>query len=418
MLYGDRVLRADDFIGRDREREVAATFVAAAASGPAVLRIDGEAGIGKTTLFRYTIELARLGGSTVLHCSPTHAESEMSYVGLTDMLRDLPESAFDALPAPQRHSLEVATLRTASSEVPLDERSVGTGLSTLLVHLCDANPVILAVDDLQWLDRSSVDVLTFAARRLTSGAIGILTCERTDASAPNLCDVVPSLLWRDSISLAGLSAAALFHVVRNQLGMTLPRPALVQVTETSRGNPFAALALSRAVGRGDELPRGAQISELVHGLTAARISEFTEPARHTLLAAALSPRAMVPMFVSMGLGAALDEVESNAMVRIVDGRVAFVHPLLAAAVQHVASGRQQRNWTRQRLRPKLVAPRSPPPSWRGSRSIAPSTVTAPSHGHVVCASPNCYTPPVHPSRPPQSSNPTRVLQVRCGRGCC
>src|SRR5882757_4792131 len=117
----------DTLIGRDRERDVAAIFVAASASGPAVLAIDGEAGIGKTTLFRYTVDLARLGGSTVLECSPTQAESAMSYVGLTDMLRNLSESAFDALPAPQRHSLEVATLRAAPSQVPLDERAVGTG---------------------------------------------------------------------------------------------------------------------------------------------------------------------------------------------------------------------------------------------------------------------------------------------------
>ena len=336
------MLRADDLIGRDHERDVAATFVAAAASGPAILRIDGEAGIGKTSLFRYTIELAHLGGSTVLECSPTHAEAAMSYVGLTDMLRDVPDSAFEALPAPQRHSLEVATLRTAPSEVPLDERSVGTGLSTLLAHLAEANAVILAVDDLQWLDRSSADVLTFAARRLTTAAIGVLTCERTDESAHNLADAVPSPLWRDSISLAGLGAAVLFHVVRDQLGITLPRPALVQVTETSGGNPFAALALSRAVGRGYDVPGGARVSDLVHGLTAARINELTEPAREALLAATLSPRAMVPMFASLGLTEALDEVESNAMVRIVDGRVAFVHPLLASAVQQASSDRQQR----------------------------------------------------------------------------
>ncbi|MEO5724206.1 MAG: ATP-binding protein, partial [Ilumatobacteraceae bacterium] len=170
---------ATELIGRDHERDVAATFVAAAASAPAVLRIDGEAGIGKTTLFRYAIDLALLGGSMVLECSPTPAEATMSYVGLTDMLRHVPDSAFDSLPAPQRHSLEVATLRVAPSEVPIDERSVGTGLSTLLVHLAEANAVILAVDDLQWLDRSSADVLTFAARRLTTAAIGILTCERT-----------------------------------------------------------------------------------------------------------------------------------------------------------------------------------------------------------------------------------------------
>ncbi|MEY2553906.1 MAG: hypothetical protein QOC57_1766 [Ilumatobacteraceae bacterium] len=332
----------DALIGRDRERDLAAIFVAASASGPAVLEIDGEPGIGKTTLFRYTVELARIGGSTVLECSPTQAESAMSYVGLTDMLRNLPNSALDALPAPQRHSLEVATLRTSPSEVPLDERAVGTGLATLLGHLAEFGAVMLAVDDLQWLDRSSADVLTFAARRLTTAAVGIVTCARTAEPAHDVVGAVPAPVWRESITLTGLGAAVLFHVVRDQLGITLARPALVQVAETSGGNPFAALALSRAVGRGADVSGAVQISELVHGLTADRLKELSVPARDALLAIASSPRPTISMFASLGMSEALDEVQSNGMVRIVDGRVVFTHPLLAAAVVQVASSPQQR----------------------------------------------------------------------------
>lgn len=329
-------------VGRDRERDVAAIFVAASASGPAVLEIDGEPGIGKTTLFRHTVDLARLGGSTVLECSPTHAESEMSYVGLTDMLRNLPSSALDELPPPQRHSLAVATLRTAPSEVALDERAVGTGLATLLDHLAQADAVILAVDDLQWLDRSTADVLTFAARRLTTAAVGIVTCKRTGEAARDVVGAVPAPLWGERITLTGLGAAALFHLVRDHLGITLPRPALVQVAETSGGNPFAALELSRVVGRGIDMPASAQMSDLVHSLTAHRMSELSLPARETLLAAASSPRATESLLASMGLVEVLDEVQSSGMVQVVDGRVVFTHPLLAAAVLQMASGLQQR----------------------------------------------------------------------------
>lgn len=332
----------DALIGRDRERNVAAIFVAASASGPAVLKIDGEPGIGKTTLFRYTVDLARLGGSTVLECSPTQAESAMSYVGLTDMLRSLPDSAFDDLPAPQRHSLEVATLRTAPSEVPLDERAVGTGLATLLAHLAESGAVILAIDDLQWLDRSSADVLTFAARRLTTVAVGIVTSVRTGEAAHDVVGAVPTPLWRESISLIGLGPAVLFHVVRDQLGITLPRPALVQVAETSGGNPFAALALSRAVGRGTNVHEAVKVSELVHGLTAERFKELSEPGREALLAAALSPRATLVLLASLDMRDALDEVETNGMVHVVDGRVRFTHPLLAAAILQITPGPQQR----------------------------------------------------------------------------
>jgi DNA-binding CsgD family transcriptional regulator len=316
-------------------------------------------------LFRYTVDLARVGGSTVLECSPTQAESAMSYVGLTDMLRGLPESAFDALPPPQRHSLEVATLRTAPSEVPLDERAVGTGLSTLLAHLADAGAVVVAVDDLQWLDRSSADVLTFATRRLTNASVGVVTCERTGESTHNLVDAVQSPLWRESLTLGGLGAAVLFHVVRDQLGITLARPALVRVAETSGGNPFAALALSRAVGRGDDVPGSLRMSDLVHGLTAERMNELTEPARQALLAAASSPRATVPTFDALGLADALDEVESNGMVHVIDGRVVFSHPLLAAAVMHMASDQAQRS-----MHARLAAVADDPEAHARHRALA------------------------------------------------
>ncbi len=333
----------DALIGRDRERDLAAIFVAASASGPALLEIDGEPGIGKTTLFRYTVDLARLGGSTVLECSPTQAESAMSYVGLTDMLRTLPDSAFDDLPAPQRHSLEVATLRTAPSEVPLDERAVGTGLATLLTHLAESGAVILAVDDLQWLDRSSADVLTFAARRLTTAAVGILTCERTGESAHDVVGAVPAPLWRESITLTGLGSAVLFHVVRDQLGITLPRPALVQVTETSGGNPFAALALSRAVGpryrharcRADVRP-GAR----PHRRTDERAlrAGAGHVARCSLVA---TGHRVVVRLTGHGRGASMRSSRTGWCTSST-GAWCSAHPLLAAAVLQMASGPQQR----------------------------------------------------------------------------
>ncbi|MCU1360081.1 MAG: transcriptional regulator, luxR family [Ilumatobacteraceae bacterium] len=91
-----------ELIGRDRERDAAATFVAAAASGPAMLSIDGEPGVGKSTLFRHTLELARSSGSTVLECSPTAAESALSYTGLTDMLRHIGPNSKRSAPGSRR----------------------------------------------------------------------------------------------------------------------------------------------------------------------------------------------------------------------------------------------------------------------------------------------------------------------------
>lgn len=127
-------------IGREAEREVAATFVAAAVTGSAVLDIEGEAGIGKSTLFRFAVDSARLVGSRVLTCGLTDAESALSFAGLTDLLRALELDQFDQLPAPQRYALAVATLREAPSEPSLDERAIGTGLATLLSAIADSAP--------------------------------------------------------------------------------------------------------------------------------------------------------------------------------------------------------------------------------------------------------------------------------------
>lgn len=358
----------DALIGREREREAAAIFVAAAASGPALLGIDGEPGIGKTKLFEYTVDLARLGGSTVLQCRPTQAESAMSYVGLTDLLRDVPDAQFDRLPAPQRHALGVATLRAAPSDIPLDERAVGTGLTTLLTDLADSQAVVLAVDDLQWLDGSSADVVMFAARRMTTAPIGILTCRRTGEAAPDVFGAVPASAWRTSITLTGLGAAALFHIVRDQLSTTLAHPSLVHITETSGGNPFAALALSRAMGLGTDVRAAAPLADLVHGLTVDRLESLTARAREALLAAALSPRATVALFAALGLRDVLDEVESHGILHVVDagdGRVVFSHPLLAAAVSQSAQGPQLRS-----MHSRLAATTEDPEARARHRALA------------------------------------------------
>src|SRR4051812_33796630 len=107
-------------IGRDAEREVAATFVAAAASTAASLEIEGDAGIGKTTLLRFTIESAQRAGSRVLECGLTEAESALTFAGLTDLLRTVSLAELDQLPAPQRHAIVVATLRESPSGSAVD----------------------------------------------------------------------------------------------------------------------------------------------------------------------------------------------------------------------------------------------------------------------------------------------------------
>jgi DNA-binding CsgD family transcriptional regulator len=330
-------------IGRDRERDVASTFVAASASGPAVLTIDGEPGIGKTSLLRYALGLARSAGSIVLECNPTPAESAMSFAALTELLREVPDAAFEAMPGPQRHSLAVATLREAPTGAQLDERVVGTAFASLLFHLAESHPVVLAIDDLQWIDITSAGVLTFAVRRIRTETIGLVTCERTDVRPRGFSAMVPTAGWRQSLSLTGMSAAALFHVVRDQLAIALPRPTLLKVTETSGGNPYAAIELARVADSPTSLTGSPRMSELLQTLTADRLRQLSPGARRVLLAVACSPRPTLATVRSLGLVEEFEEAESSGTVALDDDRVVFAHPLLATAVVQMATPHQQRD---------------------------------------------------------------------------
>ncbi|MCU1400961.1 MAG: putative transcriptional regulator [Acidimicrobiales bacterium] len=333
-------------IGRDRERDVASTFVAMSGSGPAVLRIDGEPGIGKTSLLKYALALARSAGSLVLECNPTPAENAMSFAALTELLRDVPDDAFGAMPDPQRHSLAVATLREAPAGAPLDERAVGTGLATLLFHLAASRPVIVAIDDLQWIDLTSAGVLSFALRRVRADAIGLMTCERTGERPQAFPTTILSEGWVRALTLTGMSAASLFHVVREQLSVVLARPALLKVTETSGGNPYVAIELARSADQRASLPGGQRVAELLQDLTIDRLDQLSPGARRALLAAACSPRPTVVTMRSLGLLEELEEAESSGTVSFDGDRVVFAHPLLANAVVHMATAPQHREMHR------------------------------------------------------------------------
>ena len=329
-------------IGRDRERDVASTFVAASACGPAALTIDGEPGIGKTSLLRYALAQARVAGSMVLECKPTPAETSMSFAALTELLRDVPDAAFAAMPTPQRHALAVATLREAPAGAAIDERAVGTGLASLLIHLSESQPVVVAIDDLQWIDSSSAGVLSFAVRRVRTEHVGLVTCERTGGRPEGFPTTALSEGWHQSLSLSGMSAAALFHVVRDQLSIVLPRPSLIRVTETSGGNPYVAIELARVAASGTSPARSPRVSELLHALTVDRLGQLSGGARDALLAAACSPRPTLATLRSLGLMDELEEAESSGTVALDGDRVVFAHPLLADAVMQMATPAQQR----------------------------------------------------------------------------
>lgn len=167
---------------RPTVRRTVDSFLAAARRGPAALLIEGEAGIGKTAL--WSAILSRAHGFRVLSARVTDAESVSAYTALADLLDVVDPAVWADLPDPQRHAVD-QLLQHADLDAVTDQRAVAAAFLAVLERLADDGPVLVAIDDLQWLDPSSEHVLAFTARRLV-GPVGILGSVRTDADSAGI----------------------------------------------------------------------------------------------------------------------------------------------------------------------------------------------------------------------------------------
>ena len=341
-------------IGRDAELERVEDFLGSIGSGPAALLLEGEMGIGKTALWSNGQASAAGRGQRVLRCRPVECETQLAYAALGDLLADVPESAMSELPGPQRHALEVALLRAEPEGPEPLQRAVGLGLLGLLHALAQDAPMLLAIDDVQWLDPPSENALAFVARRLEDEHIGLLCTRR--GSAPE----VPLGLDRalpagrfERIALGGLDAGGLEHLLRDGLGAPMPRGTVARIHRASGGNLYFALEIGRAlVARGgsldpaDELPIPTSLQELVRD----RLAQLPAAALAAAQVAAALARPTVAV-VDAALGTPPESPAAAAVAAGVlerDGeRVAFAHPLLATvAYQLLGTGERRALHTR------------------------------------------------------------------------
>jgi hypothetical protein len=154
-----------EVIGRAAERDALHAFADRVAHAPMILSLEGEAGMGKTTLWLSGRELATERGFRVLSSRPAAAEARLAFTGLGDLLGGVLDDVLDVLPLPQAEALRVALLLERPRHAPPDERVVAVSVLSVLRALSAARPVLLAVDDVQWLDAASAAVLAYAARR-------------------------------------------------------------------------------------------------------------------------------------------------------------------------------------------------------------------------------------------------------------
>ena len=201
--------------------------------------LEGEPGIGKTTLWQAGVEAARERGCVVLLARPAEAERELSFSGLGDLLEPALVH-FEALSRPRRAALEVALLLVDDEQASPDARAVGLATLDLLRLLAEEGPLLVGLDDAQWLDPSSRRTLEYALRRLEREPVALLTAHRPGADA--LEGGEP-----ERVVVGPLSLGALHELIHTRAGSAPTRPTLVRIHETSGGNPFFALELVRAL---------------------------------------------------------------------------------------------------------------------------------------------------------------------------
>ena len=329
-----------EVIGRDEELGAIAAFLADVERGPATLVILGEAGIGKTILWEAGVEEATQQFAYVLAHRSVEAEASLAFGGLSDLLAPVLEEIAPALAPPRRRALEVALWLAEPGQQPPDSGAIGLALLDVLRLLADRGPVLVALDDVQWLDSSSALVVPLALRRLRDERVGFLATLRKapDAAAPFELERSFAGARLRRVSVGPLSLGSLHHLLKERLRLGLTRPELTRVLETSGGNPFLALELGRELVRTGERPvagKALPVPDSLRDLLGGRLARLPADTVDVLVQVAALARPTVEL-VAAAHGhrgrvlEALDAAVREGVVQLDDSRVRFAHPLLAS----------------------------------------------------------------------------------------
>jgi DNA-binding CsgD family transcriptional regulator len=325
--------RADEIARIDRLLDGARSGVSAA------LIVHGDPGIGKTTLLDAIASAA--AGFTVLRARPLQTESDLPFAGLFDLLRPL-LPLLDRIPAPQSAVLSGAL--ALGPPTPGDRFAAAAATISLLAAGAEEAPVLAVVDDAHWLDTPSREALLFAGRRLAGEGVVLLVAMR---DRPWLASA-----GIERLELRGLLPDAAADLVSGA-GRTVSSSIRDRLVVETGGNPLALLeALARLTDA--QLDGSAPIVEPVAaGSTleasfAQRLEPLPDQTRRALLVAAASytgdtgeiRRALTRLGIAAG---AFEAAEHEGLVTIHSDRIAFLHPLLRAAVYHVADAVERRD---------------------------------------------------------------------------
>src|SRR5438105_8331616 len=323
---------ADEIIGRREEMASLGEFVEAVPSGGRALLREGDAEIGKTALWHEGTRLAHERGFRVLTARSTQSELQIAFATIGDLLAPVLDETLPRLVPVQRRALEIAFLIREPDGPPPQGRLLAAALLAMVRILAEDRPLVLALDDAQWIDASSAHLLRFVLRRLEAEPVGVLgTVRGRPAAAP--LELANAFAGFRRLSVAPLSVGAIYRLLWDRLGLNLPRPVLMRVYEAAGGNPFFALEVGRALVDGTIRADGVHVSlpDSLRSVVANRLRSLPAHVRETLVAVAALAAPTVTLLEPLA-PTAVDDIERAVQQGVLelDGeRIRFTHPLLA-----------------------------------------------------------------------------------------
>ncbi|MCX4574946.1 AAA family ATPase [Streptomyces sp. NBC_01571] len=326
--------------GRGQEKAALERALDTARGGSsAVLVLRGEAGIGKTALLGYAA--GRAEGFRTTAVAGVESEMELPFAGLQQLCAPH-MGRLQGLPGPQRNALSVA-FGLREGEAP-NQFLVGLAVLGLLAGAAEDRPLACLVDDAQWLDDGSLQVLGFVARRLVAEPVALIFALRDSASDRELAGLPEMLVsgMRDPEARALLASA-----------VRVPFDPLVRerIVAEARGNPMALLQLPRALdpaelAGGFGFPGGGPVAGSIETALRRRLHTLPDESRRLLMTAAAEPTGDVELlWRAAGLqgitGDAVAAAEATGLVKFGAG-VRFQHPLVRSAVYRTASAPERR----------------------------------------------------------------------------
>lgn len=327
-------------VGRQREQQELVRLLSDAREGRSgILVLRGEIGIGKTSLLEYLS--ARATDFRTLRTGGAESEMELAYAGLHQLCAPL-LTRLDRLPAPQQNALRVA-LGLADGRPP-DRLIVGLAVLTLLAEASNERPTLCVIDDAQWVDAASLQVLAFVARRVIADPVAMVFAA---------CKVRDDRLLSDlpELHIHGLGDEEARTLLAETVPGQLNEQVLANIVAEACGNPLALLELHQALtpaefAGGFGLAEADQLTNRLERAFGERVEKLSPQSKTLLLVAAADPtgdaRWLSEAAERMGIPQSAAETAEAAGLVSIDNRVRFRHPLIRSAVYRSASPSERR----------------------------------------------------------------------------